>query len=105
MADEENPYERFKQHELILRDELALDRTVLANERTFLSYVRTSLSFAVVGGTVVKLSDSPKLRLLGMIFLILSALWLAFGIWRAVAMQRRIRSCKRMVEEEAHRSP
>lgn len=36
---EEEPYSRFDQEELIIRDYLAADRTVLANERTFLAYV------------------------------------------------------------------
>jgi putative membrane protein len=34
------PYDRFKNNELILRDELAVDRTLLANERTLLAYLR-----------------------------------------------------------------
>lgn len=31
--------------ELILRDKLALDRTVLANQRTLLSYIKTGIFF------------------------------------------------------------
>ncbi|HEX9972048.1 MAG TPA: DUF202 domain-containing protein, partial [bacterium] len=33
-------YQEFSESDLILRDRLALDRTVLANERTLLAYVR-----------------------------------------------------------------
>ena len=35
-----------------VRDNLALERTLLANERTFLAYVRTSLSL-LAGGAVM----------------------------------------------------
>ncbi len=47
-------YENFGKDELILRDKLALDRTVLANERTYLSYVRTALIFLASGITFMK---------------------------------------------------
>ena len=49
MTTPENPYERFRDEELILRDELAVDRTILANERTLLAYLRTALTFLTVG--------------------------------------------------------
>lgn len=56
-------YDRFKPNELILRDELALDRTQMANERTLLSYVRTAIMLVISGGTLLKLfgSDFPNL--------------------------------------------
>lgn len=48
------PYKRFASSQLILRDELALDRTRLANERTFLAYARTAIMLVVSGVTLVK---------------------------------------------------
>ena len=48
------PYREFRAEELILRDFLALDRTVLANQRTFLAYIRTSLAFLVTGAGFIK---------------------------------------------------
>ena len=36
-----NRYEGFAKSDLILRDQLAIDRTLLANERTVLAYIRT----------------------------------------------------------------
>ena len=104
MVDEQNPYERFKNQNLVLRDELAIDRTVLANERTFLAYLRTSLAFAVVGGTILKVPELRSLRQLGWLALVMAAGWLVFGIWRSLAMHRRIRSCRKLVDEEARRS-
>lgn len=37
-------YEKLDRKSLILRDHLAVDRTILANERTVLAYVRTILT-------------------------------------------------------------
>ena len=34
---------KYEDSDLILRDKLALDRTVLANQRTLLSYIKTSI--------------------------------------------------------------
>ena len=48
------PYARFKTDELILRDCLAADRTVLANERTLLSYVRTAMAFMAAGAALLR---------------------------------------------------
>jgi len=48
-----NPYENFSKEEFILRDQLAIDRTILANERTVLSYVRTSLALIAAGGALI----------------------------------------------------
>jgi putative membrane protein len=47
------PYTRFAGDEIIFRDHLAVDRTVLANERTVLSYARTALAFALAGGSII----------------------------------------------------
>ena len=49
------PYKKFDSSKLILRDELALDRTILANERTMLAYARTVLGLALAAGTLFKL--------------------------------------------------
>ena len=47
------PYQRFHRTQLILRDELAVDRTILANERTLLSYVRLSITLIIAGISIV----------------------------------------------------
>lgn len=51
----DDPYAEFKREEMILRDWLALDRTVLANKRTFLAYGRTAIALIVLGIGFVKL--------------------------------------------------
>lgn len=55
MADT-NPYSRFQTAELILRDELAIDRTLLANERTLLSYLRSGIALFIAGVSIIHFS-------------------------------------------------
>ena len=52
------PYARFKEQDLILRDYLAADRTALANETTFLAYLRTVLALVAGGVSLVHFFDS-----------------------------------------------
>ncbi|MFH1873783.1 MAG: DUF202 domain-containing protein [Pseudomonadota bacterium] len=47
-----DPYLRFEQSELILRDELAIDRTLLSNERTLLAYLRSAVALMITGATI-----------------------------------------------------
>lgn len=49
-------YEKFKE-DMILRDHLALDRTILANERTFLAYMRTAIGLIAAGVGFIKFID------------------------------------------------
>lgn len=54
-AQHVGPYASTQARELILRDRLAIDRTVLANERTLLAYIRTALALLLVGLSFVHL--------------------------------------------------
>lgn len=83
-------YEQFKEEELILRDHLALDRTVLANERTFLSYIRTMLAVVVVGATLVHLATDNSLRSIGVIIIMIGIAILIVGIKRTITMTEKI---------------
>lgn len=53
MFDDSERYERFKEEEFILRDQLAIDRTKLSADRTFLSYSRTALTMVIAGLTAL----------------------------------------------------
>jgi putative membrane protein len=48
-------YTGFSPDELILRDRLAIDRTILANERTLLAYARTALALLIAGLSLMHL--------------------------------------------------
>jgi putative membrane protein len=80
--------------DLILRDQLALDRTRLANERTVLAYIRTAFMLFVAGVTALKLFvETPAVVVTAWLFVGLGILVMLLGIWRFVAMRRRI--CQR----------
>lgn len=67
--------------DLILREKLALQRTVLANQTTLLSFLRTSLYFLVAGlslKNLLKMEDSLALELT---LFTVSIGTLAFGIY------------------------
>jgi putative membrane protein len=88
-------YEKFTEEELILRDHLALDRTVLANERTFLSYIRTTLALVVVGATLIHLTRDRLYDSLGVLCIMSGMGILIVGIKRTLKMSERISSRKR----------
>lgn len=83
-------YDRFKGEQPILRDFLALDRTVLANERTVLSYARTALALVVLGVSAIKFLDGWIEAVVGGVFIIVGLLVGAFGTYRFLQVQRRI---------------
>lgn len=79
------PYRHlFSAKQFILRDWLALDRTILANERTILSYTRTALTLILAGMSLIRFFHSDWWSALG--YLALTGgivLWLTgFHIYR-----------------------
>jgi putative membrane protein len=85
------PYERFRRGELILRDELAIDRTRLANERTLLAYIRTALAFAVTGAAIIKFLDGVGVSVLGSGVIAAAVVVAALGVVRYRQVSGRIR--------------
>ncbi len=113
MSQPSNPYEGFDEDDLILRDELAIDRTILANERTFLAYVRTALAFAIVGGTCLQFAEGDAHRVGGIVCFVVAAAIFGAGGLRAVGTHRRIsivrtkqraEACRQAEQERARRS-
>ena len=85
------PYSKIDPDQMILRDHLAYDRTVLANERTLLSYMRTSIALFAAGGTLLKiLHDEPAMVHLGIILLGLGSLFALVGVIRFLQVKKRI---------------
>lgn len=87
-----NPYERFAETELILRDQLAIDRTILANERTFLAYCRTALALVLTGSGCIHFFESFLSDIAGRMLIAFGLMATVVGIWRAVRMAGKIRS-------------
>ena len=77
-----SPYERFTNEELILRDELAIDRTILANERTLLAYGRTGLALIIGGVTFTQFGEYGILLPMGIVLIPLGLVIIIFGYQR-----------------------
>lgn len=88
MAD--TPYSRFEKDELILRDELAVDRTLLANERTLLAYLRSAVALLIAGVSIMHFSQHGWFWTVGICCIPLGILTGVVGIVRFRKMNRAI---------------
>ena len=69
--------------EMILRDHLAVDRTIMANERSLLSYARTMLASVAGGITIIKLFGADSdMKILGIVLISFGIVSLIVGIYR-----------------------
>ena len=96
MQEKPTPYTGLED-QLILRDHLAADRTILANERTFLAYIRTALTLFVAGLSFVHLKEifsSYIVEVIGIIFILLGIATFFVGLFRYKRMQALIRKIK-----------
>jgi putative membrane protein len=93
-------YKEFFAKQLILRDYLAIERTILTNEATFLAYVRTGLTIMVVGVTLVKLSEGyMAFQYIGVFMTLIGLYILVLGFTRTVQMRNKIRAFLRKKTE------
>jgi putative membrane protein len=56
----------YENNELILRDRLAIERTLLANERTLLSYLRFGVTLIIAGVSMMHFSMEPWFHYIGL---------------------------------------
>lgn len=85
-----NPYSQFEKAELILRDQLAIDRTLLANERTLLSYLRSGVALFIAGISIIHFSHELWFTVVGFICLPTGIVTVWFGATRFRKMDRAI---------------
>jgi len=93
----DDPYTEFNREDMILRDWLALDRTVLANKRTFLAYARTTIALMVLGIAFIKLINHEFFIVTGFVLMALGAVVFWVG---ASEFAQNTRRFKRLVEKE-----
>ena len=93
-------YRQTDPDELILRDWLARDRTVLANERTLLAYIRTALALLAAGVGLIHFFDELSAQVTGWVMVALVPLIGAVGIWRFTSVRQRL---KRVVRTSGSR--
>jgi putative membrane protein len=80
--------------ELTLRDQLAIDRTVLAYERTALGHLRTAAAALLAGITLIKLVDDATLVGVGVTLMIGGPASSAWGLWRIGRRAKRLSHLK-----------
>lgn len=90
MSTDTKTYQKFCD-EMILRDFLALDRTILANKRTFLAYVRTAIGLLASGIGMIKLVSDGIINILGFVFITAALPVLIVGAIEFVKMQKTLR--------------
>lgn len=96
MTGKEKPYETIK-GQLILRDHLAADRTILANERTFLAYIRTALTLFIAGLSFVHFNIMSSViadRAIGGLLMFIGAITFFLGLHRYQKTKSLIREIK-----------
>jgi putative membrane protein len=85
-----SPYMRFKGGDLILRDELAIDRTILANERTLLSYLRSGVALLIAGISIIHYAQDNWFRMVGLLCLPVGVVAAVIGVMRYRKMHKAI---------------
>lgn len=91
-----NRYEQFSQQELILRDELALDRTLLANERTLLTYLSAGLALVIAGVSMIHFSNGGWFMWVGIACVPCGIITPAIGPYRYRRMNDKIGAARRL---------
>lgn len=86
----ETPYSRFDGDNLILRDELAIDRTVLANERTLMAYLRSAVALLIAGVSIMHFSFEGWFWMVGFLCIPTGMITGVIGVVRYRRMNKKI---------------
>jgi putative membrane protein len=87
---EDNIYSKFQSDNLILRDELAIDRTLLANERTLLAYLRSGVALLIAGVSIMNFSQHEWYWIVGVACLPSGIIAVLVGMARYRRMNKSI---------------
>ena len=83
-------YSNIRAEDMILRDYLAYDRTVIANERTLLAYFRRALMLFATGVTLFKLIKEVLYQYIGLFFIAISSFVFMFGLVRYFMLKNKL---------------
>lgn len=83
--------------DLILRERLALQRTVMANQSTFLAFLRTAMYFLVAGVSLHHLIEVKSGQLIEYSFMMISAFLLIIGIVNYLYHRRKIKESEQHI--------
>jgi len=93
-----SPYSRFNPGQLLLGDELALDRTILANERTLLAYLRAGVALMIAGATIIHFSQHGWFMVLGIFCIPLGVTCGIAGVIRFCRMRRLLGALRKSIQ-------
>jgi putative membrane protein len=91
----DSPYSKFGGTDLILRDELAIDRTLLANERTLLAYLRLGVALLLAGASILHFAGENWFWWLGLLSMPVGIVIGVIGVARFRRMSRSISIVRR----------
>lgn len=83
--------------DLILRENLAIERTDMAIDRTLLAFVRTSLYFAIAGITINSLLILSYGFYLEIAFWIIASVIFFIGLYRFYHQKRKLRDSRKHI--------
>jgi putative membrane protein len=98
-------YSKFEPADLILRDELAIDRTLLANERTLLAYLRSAVALVIAGTSIMHFSHENWFGMVGIACIPTGIIAGITGIFRYRKMNLSIRLVRTSSTMDAKRKP
>lgn len=82
---------------MILREKLALQRTILANQTTFLAFIRTSMYFLVAGISIKNLTDISYGWIIEIIFVGISIILLLVGVLNYKKQHEKIKDSEKHI--------
>jgi len=91
----DTPYSRFDGNDLILRDELAIDRTLLANERTLMAYLRSGVALLIAGVSIMHFSYEGWFWMVGLVCIPTGIITALLGVARYRIMNTKITSLRK----------
>lgn len=80
--------ELYQHHDMILRDYLATDRTIMSNEQSLLAYIRTGLSMAAAGAVLTQVGSNPAAWIGGAALIGASVVVVILGFYKFRKMQK-----------------
>lgn len=83
--------------DLILREKLALQRTILANQSTFLSFIRTSMYFLVAGISVNNLTTIPNKEAVELLLIGVAAVIFGTGLINFLSNSKKIKDSEKHI--------
>ena len=92
-----SPYSKFDNSELILRDELAIDRTILANERTLLAYLRSGVSMVLAGVSIMHFAQNDWFWAIGVVCIPVGLVTGFIGVFRYRMINKSITTVRKLL--------